>query len=217
VLVVVVRFGLKMAVTPLGRPDADKVTPPLKPFCAVTVIVLVPPAPCMMLRLLGDAERVKFGGPVTVNVTGLLSFMLGATETTKGPGPEVAPNGIVIVIDVPLALQESIVTGAPFSVTMLPPCDAPNPVPEITAWLPTNPMAGETLVMTGAGTAGELIDTLSNVAVARVELLSLLTASPMYTFCAMLIVWLVPNGTQFTPSGERYPLNVLPLRTNFTQ
>jgi hypothetical protein len=60
---------------------------------------------------------------------GLPSFMLGPTETTNGP--EVAPDGIVIVIDV--ALQELIVTGAPFSITTLLPCDAPNPVPEITA------------------------------------------------------------------------------------
>jgi hypothetical protein len=71
--------------------------------------------------------------------------------------------------------------------------------------------------MTAAEDAGELIDTLSNVAVDRVELLFPLTASPMYTPCAMLIVWLVPTCTQFTPSTELYPLNTLPLRTNFTQ
>ena len=58
VLVVVAGFGLNAAVTPLGRPDADKLTPPLKPFCGVTVIVLLPLAPCAMLRLVGDADRV---------------------------------------------------------------------------------------------------------------------------------------------------------------
>jgi hypothetical protein len=45
VLVVVVGFGLNPAVTPLGRPEALNVTLPLKPFCGVTVIVLVPFAP----------------------------------------------------------------------------------------------------------------------------------------------------------------------------
>ncbi len=60
VLVLVVLLGLNDAVTPLGRPDADKLTLPLKPFCGVTVMVLTPLAPCVMLRLLGDAERVKF-------------------------------------------------------------------------------------------------------------------------------------------------------------
>ncbi len=60
VLVLAVLLGLNDAVTPLGRPDADKPTLPLKPFCGVTVMVLAPLAPCVMLRLLGDAERVKF-------------------------------------------------------------------------------------------------------------------------------------------------------------
>ena len=55
VLVAVAGFGLNDAVTPLGRPDADRVTLPLKPFCGVTVIVLAPLLPCDMLRLLGDA------------------------------------------------------------------------------------------------------------------------------------------------------------------
>ena len=58
VLVAVVGFGLKEAVTPLGKPDADKLTLPLKPFCGVTVIVLVPLAPCVTVKLPGDAERV---------------------------------------------------------------------------------------------------------------------------------------------------------------
>lgn len=44
-LVPVVLLGLKDAVTPLGRPDADKLTLPVKPFSGVTVMVLVPLAP----------------------------------------------------------------------------------------------------------------------------------------------------------------------------
>ena len=57
-LVVVAGFGLKEAVTPLGRPDADKLTLLLKPFCGATVIVVVALAPWVMLRLLGNAESV---------------------------------------------------------------------------------------------------------------------------------------------------------------
>ncbi len=57
ILVAVAGFGLNEAVTPLGKPDADKLTLPLKPFCEVTVIVLVPLVPCAKLRLLGEAER----------------------------------------------------------------------------------------------------------------------------------------------------------------
>ena len=58
VLVLAVLLGLNDAVTPPGKPDADKLTLPLKPFCGVTVMVLVPLAPCAIVKLLGDAERV---------------------------------------------------------------------------------------------------------------------------------------------------------------
>jgi hypothetical protein len=58
VLVLVVLLGLNDAATPLGRPETDKLTLPLKPFCGVTVMVLVPLAPCAIVRLFGDAERV---------------------------------------------------------------------------------------------------------------------------------------------------------------
>jgi len=139
--------------------------------------------------------------------------MLGATETNNGP--DVAPAGIVIVIAVPLHVL--IVTAVPFSRTALPPCEAPKPEPLITTWLPIVPVVAETLVMTGAGAAPELTDTLSNVAVAREDVVRLLTASPTYTFSAMLTVWLVPNATQFTPPADPYMLNTFPLLTSFIQ
>jgi hypothetical protein len=63
-----------------------------------------------------------------VNLTALLLFMLGATETDNGP--EVAPDGIVMVIDV--ALQEFTVASTPFKYTALLPWEAPKPVPVIT-------------------------------------------------------------------------------------
>src|SRR5207245_2873224 len=65
VVVVVAELGLKDAVTPLGRADADKLTLPLKPFCGVTVIVLVPLLPCAMVELLGDAAGVDSGAAPT--------------------------------------------------------------------------------------------------------------------------------------------------------
>jgi len=58
VLVVVAGFGLKLAVTPLGRPDAASVTFPLKPLDGVMVTVLVPVLPCTTLKVLGEAEIV---------------------------------------------------------------------------------------------------------------------------------------------------------------
>jgi hypothetical protein len=41
-LVVVAEAGLNDAVTPLGRPDADKLTLPVKPFRGATLMVLEP-------------------------------------------------------------------------------------------------------------------------------------------------------------------------------
>jgi hypothetical protein len=61
-LVLVAKVGLKAAVTPVGKPVADKVTLPLKPFSGETVMVLEPLPPCAIVTLFGDAERVKFGG-----------------------------------------------------------------------------------------------------------------------------------------------------------
>ncbi len=78
-------------------------------------------------------------------------------------------------------------------------------------------MVADTEVIAGAGVVVELTDTPSKVAVASVPLKVLLTSRPMYTFWVMLTVTLVPDCTQFTPSVEVYPVNVVPLRTSFTQ
>lgn len=60
-LVPVVGLVLNAAVTPLGRPDAARVTLPVNPPMSVTVIVLVPLLPCVIVRLLGESESVKLG------------------------------------------------------------------------------------------------------------------------------------------------------------
>src|SRR5271157_1471459 len=61
VLVEVVGFGLNAAVTPLGSPDAAKVTLPVKPPCGVTVMPLVALLPCVRVTVLGDALRLNVG------------------------------------------------------------------------------------------------------------------------------------------------------------
>jgi len=66
VLAEVEAFGLKVAVTPAGRLDAEKLTLPVKPRIGLMVIVDVPVLPRATLRLLGDAERLKFGPGFTV-------------------------------------------------------------------------------------------------------------------------------------------------------
>jgi hypothetical protein len=68
-LVPVVGFVPNTAVTPLGKPDAARVTLPLNPFTSVTVMVLVPPAPpWVIVKLLGESESVKLGVAAPVRV-----------------------------------------------------------------------------------------------------------------------------------------------------
>ena len=69
----------------------------------------------------------------------------------------------------------------------------------------------------GGGATVVLTDTLSNVAVARDVVLPLFTAKPTYTLWPIVIVWLVPTCTQFTPSADAKLLNVFPLLLTFTQ
>ena len=62
-------LGLNNAVTPLGRPERERLTLPVKPFCGARVIAVMPLPPCGMLKPLGDAESVKFGPGFTVTET----------------------------------------------------------------------------------------------------------------------------------------------------
>ena len=61
VLVLVVGFVPNVAVTPLGKPEAARVTLPVNPPTSLTVIVLEPLLPWVIVRLLGLAESVKLG------------------------------------------------------------------------------------------------------------------------------------------------------------
>jgi hypothetical protein len=58
VQVLVAGFGLKDAVTPFGKPEAESDTFPLNPFDGVIVIVLVAWPPCSTVKLLGLADSV---------------------------------------------------------------------------------------------------------------------------------------------------------------
>src|SRR5215813_409046 len=106
-------------------------------------------------------------GGITLKVMQLLALMPGATATCSGP--EVAPGGIVITIDV--SLQELTVTGAPLSVTRLAPSEAPKPDPIIVTWSPMVPVVADTLLISGLTEEAEVTDTLSKVAVPRTVML----------------------------------------------
>jgi len=60
-LVTVTGLGLNPAVTPVGKPEAERLTLPLKPPDGVMVMVLVPLLPWVMDTLFGLAESEKLG------------------------------------------------------------------------------------------------------------------------------------------------------------
>ena len=80
VLVLVVLDGLNDAITPLGRPEADKATLPPKPFTSVTVITAVPFAPWFTVRLLGESDRVKFPAPPLEPANAVTNAALGLPQ-----------------------------------------------------------------------------------------------------------------------------------------
>ena len=54
---VVELVGLKLAVTPLGKPVAENATVPVNPLTGATATVEAPLAPCATLRVAGEAVR----------------------------------------------------------------------------------------------------------------------------------------------------------------
>jgi hypothetical protein len=80
------------------------------------------------------------------------------------------------------------------------------------------PAAGAVrLTVGGVVSAPEVKVTLSSAAVASTPARWEVTASPTKTLVAMVMVVGLPCCTQVTPSLERKPVKVLPLRTSFTQ
>lgn len=94
--------GLKLAVTLLGRPLADKVTAELNPPETVLLIVEVPELPLDTVTEVGEALRVKLAlaGAVTVRLTVAVCEMVPF-------GPE--PEPVTVIVDVPVAAVEATV------------------------------------------------------------------------------------------------------------
>lgn len=60
-LLAVAGFVPNVALTPLGNPDAVRVTLPLKPLRALIEMVVDPEVPCRIVTFDGEAERRKLG------------------------------------------------------------------------------------------------------------------------------------------------------------
>ncbi len=68
VLVAVAATGLKVAVTPAGRPLAERLTVPVNPPERVMVTVLVPVLPRLTVAFVAVMEKSDKGPPVIVSV-----------------------------------------------------------------------------------------------------------------------------------------------------
>ena len=108
----------KDAVTPEGRPEAAKLTDPLKPPTGVRVMEVLPLLPCVIETLLGVGDRLKSGAtvaetlrltvvvwlklpevPVTVTVDEpvaavLLAVMVMTLEAKEAVTPEGRPDAV---------------------------------------------------------------------------------------------------------------------------
>ena len=122
-LVDVVLEGLKVAVTPDGSPDADRLTDPLKPFSGVTVMVLVLLVPCLMLSVAGEAasEKSATAGAFTVSVRVVVWVSVPETPVmvsmTVPVAAVLAAVSVNVLVDVVLAGLKLAVTpdGSPLT------------------------------------------------------------------------------------------------------
>ena len=117
VLLVVVVAGLKLAVTPEGKPLALKVTAPANPLIRVTLTVLVPLCPWFTVKAAGLADRPKSGCCATVSVmleVWLKLPLVPVTVTVIIPRVAVAEALSVSTLLVPLVV---VVTGLKPAVT----------------------------------------------------------------------------------------------------
>jgi hypothetical protein len=107
--------GVNEAVTPFGRPDAAKLTLPVKPFWGVTVRALLVLLPGVRLSALGDAESVK---PGTVIVTPIVVELFRVPEVPVTVTVVVPPTAELLAVSVSV-LELPVLTGLNAAVTPL--------------------------------------------------------------------------------------------------
>lgn len=85
----------KLAVTPEGSPDAERLTLPEKPPDLLIEMVLVPLLPCVTVKLEGDADSEKFGVAVAFTVRLIVVVWVRLPEVP-----------VMVTVDVPVVAVE---------------------------------------------------------------------------------------------------------------
>jgi hypothetical protein len=140
---VVTGFGLNDEVTPLGRPEADRLTLPLKPFSEVRLIALLPLAPWAKLKLFGEAESAKPGAALTVRETEVLLVKLPDVPVTVTVAGPVVALLLAVRVRVLVVVPPEVVTGFGLN-------DAVTPLGRLEAerlTLPLKPFCGVTVIV----------------------------------------------------------------------
>ncbi len=124
--------GEKLAVKPVGRPEAAKLTAELKPLAGLTVIASVPLDPCGTVRLVDAGARVKVAPAVMTSDTVAVALV--------EPDVPVIVNGYVPV---------GVVRGG-YTISRFPENAVPTPegAPETARLtLPLKPLTGVTVIV----------------------------------------------------------------------
>jgi len=142
-LVVVVGFVPNAAVTPVGKPDATKVTLPVNPLRSFTVIVLVPVLVMPGVRVTPpEFERLKLGAGVTVSAIVVVAVRLPDVPVmvTVALPAEADPLAVSVRVLVPLVgfgLNAAVTpVGNPEAASVTLPVNPPASVTVITLVLP---------------------------------------------------------------------------------
>ena len=103
---VAIEVGLKLAVTPVGTPDAERATAELNPPLTAVDMVVLPELPCITERLAGEAVMVKLGeaAAFTVKVTVVVWVTpppVAVTVTVEVPVVAVLP-AVNVSVELPL-------------------------------------------------------------------------------------------------------------------
>jgi len=230
VLVPVVEVGLKLAVTPEGKPLALRATLPVNPPEGVTVNVLVPVAPWVTVALVADREKSGVCATVTFRLTVVVWVsdpLVPVTVTVAAPVVAVleAVKVTVLVPVVDAGLKLAVTPeGKPLALNATLPVNPPAGV-TVTLSVPELPWVIEIAAVVAAreksGLGGALTVTLIAVVAESVPLAPVIVTDAVPTVAVpdaenvTVLVPAVDAGLKeaVTPAGNPLALNVtLPLK-----
>jgi hypothetical protein len=129
----------KLAVTPVGKPDAVNVTAALNPPTGAMVIVLVPVPLWGTETLAGEAESEKFGGTVTVSAT----VVVAVNEPDVPVIVTVAGLEVTAAVELAVKVSSSVFVSTPAVKLAVTPVGRPEAA-KVTA--PVNPSTGTIVI-----------------------------------------------------------------------